>query len=247
MIGRRGGQQTARQELSEMSFWQWVLNAFQNFFNTSVKAVPGGWFGLIVLAVLAVAGVTVVVFWVRPARMRRVGVRTLLSGQARSAQDHRREAQRLAAAGEFGEAIVEGVRAIAVELEERDILAPRPGRTADELAREAGRALPLLAHDLRLVSILFDDVLYGGRRGTQEGYGLVSRVDEAVRSAKPTGDLTLAGAVAVPAGGTETGAPRWPARLSPAGRSAGNGSGDAGGFRWRSSRSSSSPGSCSRS
>jgi Domain of unknown function (DUF4129) len=193
MIGRRAGQRLARQELSEMSFWQRVLNAFQHFFNASANAVPGGWFGLIVLAVLAVLGVTVVVFWVRPSRTRRLGSGALLSGQPRSAQDHRREAQRLAAASDFSGAIVEGVRAIAVELDERDILPPRPGRTADELAHEAGRALPLLAHDLRLVSGLFDDVLYGDRPGTHEGYKLVSRVDEAVRSARQTEILTLAG------------------------------------------------------
>lgn len=207
MIGRREGQRLARQELSEVSFWQRLFNAFVNFFNTSTRAVPGGWFGLIVLAVLAVLGVAVVVFWVRPARTRRSGARALLSGKSRSAQDHRREAQRLAAAGDFGQAIVEGVRAIAVELDERDILPSRPGRTADELAREAGRALPLLADHLRLVSRLFDDVLYGGRRGTSEGYGLVSRVDEAVRSARQTGEQTLAGTVDA-TGGVGIGVPR---------------------------------------
>jgi hypothetical protein len=193
MIGRREGQQLAHQELSEMSFWQRVLNAIAHLFNTSAQAVPGGWFGLIVLAVLAVLGVTVVFFWVRPARTHRSGARGLFSGQAKSAQDHRREAQRLAAAGDFGQAIVEGVRAIAVELDERDILPPRAGRTADELAREAGRALPRLADDLRLVSSLFDDVLYGDRSGTSEGYEIVCRVDVAVQSARRTaGDLALA-------------------------------------------------------
>ncbi len=192
-----------------MSFWQRLLNAIAHLFNASANAVPGGWFGLIVLAVLAVLGVTAVVFWVRPARTGRSQARALLSGQARSAQDHRQEAQRLAAAGEFDQAIIEGVRAIAVELEERDILPPRLGRTADELAREAGQALPLLASDLRLVSRLFDDVLYGGRDGTRQGYGLVSRVDEAVRSARHAGEVTLAGAVdAGPAGGAQAVAPR---------------------------------------
>lgn len=208
MIGRRAGQRLARQELSEMSFWQRVLNAIQHFFNVSVNAVPGGWFGLIVLAVLAVLGVTAVVFWVRPSRMRRLGSGALLSGQPRSAQDHRREAQRLAAASDFSGAIIEGVRAIAVELDERDILPPRPGRTADELAQEAGRALPLLAHDLRLVSSLFDDVLYGDRPGTHEGYKLVSRVDEAVRSTRQTEILMLAGVPGGrPSGATLAGVP----------------------------------------
>ena len=185
-IGRREGQQLAHQELSEASFWERVYNWFLNLFTTTANAVPGGWFGLVVLTILAVLAVAVVIFWVRPARALRTPGRAVLSGRARSAQDHRHEAERLAVAGEFGPAIVERVRAIAVELDEREILPPQAGRTADELAREAGRRLPLLADDLRLTARLFDDVLYGDRRGTQDGYELVSRVDAAIRSTRPT-------------------------------------------------------------
>lgn len=187
-IGRREGQRLARQELSEISFVERVLNWLLNLFSATANAVPGGWFGLVVLAVLAVLAVTVVIFWVRPTSHRRVGARAVLSGAATSAQNHRREAQRLAAVGQFGQAIVEAVRAVAVELEEREILPPRPGRTADELAHEAGRRLPALAEDMRRVTRLFDDVLYGERRGTEEGYRMVGRLDEAVRSARQTAD-----------------------------------------------------------
>ena len=166
-----------------MSFLDRVINALSNWLNTAASAVPGGWFGLIVLSALAVLAITVVVFWVRPTRAHRASNRAVLSGQAKSAHDHRQEAQRLAATGEFGPAIVEGVRAIAVELEDREILPPRAGRTADELAYEAGRRMPALAEDLRLVARLFDDVRYGDRPGSRQGYELVSRVDQAVRSA----------------------------------------------------------------
>jgi len=206
-IGRREGQRLARQELSEVSFWDRIFNWFLNLFTTTTNAVPGGWFGLIALGTLAVLAISVVVFWVRPTTTRRAGSRAVLSGQVRSAQDHRREAQRLAAAGEFGRAIVEGVRAIAVELDEREILPPRAGRTADELAREAGLRLPALAGDLRLVTRLFDDVLYGERTGTHEGYLLVNRVDAAVRSARETtSDLALPAVLDV--GGARAGVPR---------------------------------------
>ncbi len=87
---------------------------------------------------------------------------------------------RLAEAGEYGEAIMEGVRAIAAELDERAILPPRVGRTAHELAAEAGGELPALAADLSAVTRLFDDVRYGDRPGTQAGYDLVGRVDASV-------------------------------------------------------------------
>jgi type II secretory pathway pseudopilin PulG len=183
LIGRRAGQRLARHELAELTFWQRVLEWISRL--SAGNAVPGGWFGLIALAVLAVLAVTVVLFWVRPGRARRSAAQAVLGGESMTAADYRRAAQRLAAAGDFAGAIVEGVRAIAAELGERDILPPRPGRTADELAAEAGLELPGLAGDLRDVTRLFDDIRYGDKGGSQAGYQLVRRVDENVRAARP--------------------------------------------------------------
>ena len=180
MIGRHGGQRLARQELAEIPWWQRVLN----WFGHAGNAVPRGWFGLIVLAVLVVVAVGVALAWVRPARSRRRQDRAVLTGTVRTAADYRASAERLAATGDFTEAIIERVRAIAAELEERAILRPRPGRTADELAFQAGRHLPGLAADLTTAARLFDDVRYGGRSGTQAGYALVTRVDTDVRDAR---------------------------------------------------------------
>src|SRR4029077_9495669 len=114
-----------------------------------------------------------------------------------SARDYRRAAERLAAAGDYAGAIVDGVRAIAAELDERAILPPRPGRTADELGVEAGRELPGLAADLRAVTRLFDDVRYGDKDGSLAGYDLVRRVDKCVRAARPAPGPAPAPAMAV--------------------------------------------------
>jgi hypothetical protein len=185
LLGRRAGQRIARRELAELSIWQrifqWLARLSQG------RYVPGGWFGLIALAVLAVVIITVVIFWVRPARTRRSATTAVLSGEMLTARDYRRMAERHAAAGEFAQAIVESVRAIAAELTERDILAPRPGRTADELAAEAGTQLPDLAGDLRALTQLFDDVRYGDKDGNLAGYELARRVDKDVRAARPSG------------------------------------------------------------
>ena len=64
----------------------------------------------------------------------------MLDGERLTARDHRQNAERQAAAGDYTAAIIESVRAIAVDLEERGILPARVGRTADELAAEASRA-----------------------------------------------------------------------------------------------------------
>lgn len=186
LIGRHAARQLARRELAETSFWQRILDWIARLLNDSGSVVPGGWFGLIALAALAVLAITVALAWARPGRPRRTAA-PVLGRVTRSAAEHRLEAERLAAAGAFAAAIIEGVRAIVADLDEREVLPSRPGRTADELAEEAGRELPALAGDLRAVTRLFDDVRYGDRDGTSAGYALVSRVGADVRAAKPSG------------------------------------------------------------
>src|SRR5262249_58838428 len=95
----------------------------------------------------------------------------------RTARDHREAAARLAQAGDYAAAICERVRAIAAELDERGILVPRIGRTADEFAAEAARALPPHAAGLLGAARLFDEVRYGQRPGTRPGYEQVAELD----------------------------------------------------------------------
>jgi hypothetical protein len=185
LIGRNSGQRLARQELAEMTFWQRIVNWLVRLPVNAGSVVPGGWFGLISLAVLAVVAVTVVLYWARPTRTRRERNESVLGRESMTARDYRRSAERWAAEGEYAGAIVDGVRAIAAELDERGILPPRPGRTAGELASEAGGELPDLAADLRAVTRLFEDIRYGDKDGNLEGYRLVSRVDKEVRAARP--------------------------------------------------------------
>ena len=62
------------------------------------------------------------------------------------------------------------------------MLNPAAGRTATELAGEAGRALPDLADELDSATTAFNDVTYGNLEGTQTNYGLVSDLDDRVRA-----------------------------------------------------------------
>jgi hypothetical protein len=185
LIGRRTGQRLARHELAEMSFWQRVLGWLARLFSNARSVVPGGWFGLVALAAIAVLVGTAIIFWVRPARTRRDRAGSVLAGESMTARDYRQAAERFAADGDYAGALVETVRALAADLDERGILPPRPGRTADELAAEAGRELPSLAADLLAVTRLFDDIRYGDREGNLAGYELVSQVDAQVRAARP--------------------------------------------------------------
>ena len=81
----------------------------------------------------------------------------------RSAAQHRADADRAAAAGDWRTAVLERFRAVARELEERAVVPEQPGRTAGETADAAGVRLPALAGDLRAAARLFGDVRYGDR------------------------------------------------------------------------------------
>src|SRR5258707_3506779 len=89
---------------------------------------------------------------------RRAPAESVLGGEPMTARNYRRAAERLAAAGDYGDAIVGTVRAIAADLDERGVLPPRPGPTADEPATEAGPGVPGLAGGLPTVARLVHSV-----------------------------------------------------------------------------------------
>ncbi len=75
-------------------------------------------------------------------------------------------ADQLAAAGRFKEAVRERLRAMVRDLIERQILASVPGWTVTELALAAGRTRPAVAAPLRAASGLFSEIWYGFRPAT---------------------------------------------------------------------------------
>lgn len=195
VVGRREGQRLARAELSKAIYHQqpslaqravhFVLEWLGRLFRAT-QGLPGGWWGFVVLIALAALLVAVVLARTGPvarARRRR-GERGAIS-PARTARDHREAAARLADAGGYAAAICERVRAIAAELDERGVLAPRIGRTADEFAAEAGRALPSHAAGLLGAARLFDEVRYGRRPGTRQGYDRVTDLDSRIAAGAP--------------------------------------------------------------
>jgi hypothetical protein len=99
-----------------------------------------------------------------------------------SAAEHRATAERYAAQGDWAAAIRHRLRAIARQLEQDGVLAPVPGRTANELARDAGTSLPGLAAELRSAAASFNDVTYGERPGTESAYREIADLDGRLRS-----------------------------------------------------------------
>ncbi|MEV6856355.1 DUF4129 domain-containing protein [Streptomyces microflavus] len=162
--------------------WDWVAGVF----DAAAGAAPGGPAGLVVL-VLVVIGLAVALWWRlgTPQPSSRTADALFENDGPRSAAQHRAAADAHAAALRWTEAVQERMRAIVRSLEERALLDPRPGRTADEAAAEAGRALPDHATRLRSAARDFDDVTYGGRTAGQPTYLALRALDTELDEAKP--------------------------------------------------------------
>ncbi|MCB5183332.1 DUF4129 domain-containing protein [Streptomyces antimicrobicus] len=162
-----------------------LMGWLDDLFDAAAGASPGGGFGLVVIALLA-ALLVGLLWW----RLGRPAAGATASGDlfgegVRSAADHRSAADAHAAAGRWGEAVQERMRALVRALEERTLLDPRPGRTADEAAAEAALSLPEHTGALRTAARTFDDVTYGGRPADAAMYARMRDIDLTLDRAKP--------------------------------------------------------------
>ncbi|MGW0614344.1 DUF4129 domain-containing protein [Streptomyces sp. NPDC002788] len=195
-IPRDPAREAARRELSKRmyhendpSLFQRALDAFWDWlgklFNAASAATPGGALGVVVI-ILAVVAVLAALWWRLGAPRRQpTSSAALFDDRPRSAADHRAGAEAHAAQGHWNQAVQERMRALVRALEERALLDVRPGRTADEAAAEAGRALPAHTDRLRAAARDFDDVTYGGRSATEQAYHRIAELDRDLERAKP--------------------------------------------------------------
>ncbi|GAB3208765.1 DUF4129 domain-containing protein [Marinactinospora thermotolerans] len=195
-VSREEGARAAREELSKDIYqrsepslieiiYTRVMDWIEELTRRIGDSVPGGWWALgALLAVLAVLLVALLVH-TRPARRARRRGAQVDQDTPLSASGHRALAERHAEAGAYAEAIVERLRAISRELEDRAIVLPRAGRTATELATEASPALPDERGALRAAADVFNDVRYGERVATADSYAVLRDLDERIQTARP--------------------------------------------------------------
>ncbi|MGH3366776.1 MAG: DUF4129 domain-containing protein [Nocardioidaceae bacterium] len=194
-VGRAKARRAAAEELGEPRYeheslteraWRWL----QEFLGSLVDQVAREGLGGVASVTLLVAVLVVLaalLLWStrRMSGGMRPGTAELFDEARLGAAEHRARAQRLAREARWSEAIQERLRAIAGSLEDREILAALPGRTANELAVAAGRALPAQAAGLTYAARLFDAVTYGEDPGSAEGYAAVAGLDDDLDRAKP--------------------------------------------------------------
>jgi hypothetical protein len=102
-----------------------------------------------------------------------------------SASEYRRRAAAAASAGEWGAAVVDCFRALVRTAEDRNVLDERPGRTADEVARELGVPFSTEAARLAWAARTFDGIRYGNEAAGSGAYEAMLELDGALQSLKP--------------------------------------------------------------
>jgi hypothetical protein len=194
-LGREAARDAAREELSRQVYQQarpglaqralqWLYEHVLELLDNVGSASPGGFAGVIAIVLLIVAAIVAVRLRVGPFGKARRTEDALFVGGPRSAAEYRRAADAHAAAGESADAVRERLRAVIRSLEERALLDPRPGRTADEAALEAGAALPECAASLRAAARVFYEIWYGGRAASAASDQVLRDLDEQVRTSR---------------------------------------------------------------
>jgi hypothetical protein len=193
-IDRDTAQQIAQIELDKPIYTKasatqqmldWVNELLYRLLQKTAS-LPGGWLTTaVLLTLLAIAVVVAIHIARRTMRTRRRGDHQLFEATLLTAAQHRETAERFAAEGNWTAAIRHRLRAIARQLEETGVLNPAPGRTANELARDAGAVLPHLIDELSLAATAFNDVTYGEVPGTQGAYQMIVELDDHLRMRPP--------------------------------------------------------------
>jgi hypothetical protein len=189
-IDREAAHEAARRELDKPIYpkagptqriHEWIHELLYRLLEKG-SSIPGGWFTVSVLVSLLIVAVVVAIRIARRTiRTHRGGDFQLFDSGELSAAQHRATAEDFAAQGDWTAAIRHRLRAVARALEEARILNPAPGRTANELARDAGERMPHLASEFSQAASAFNDVTYGERPGTSAAYQMIVDLDDHLR------------------------------------------------------------------
>lgn len=102
-----------------------------------------------------------------------------------TSEQHRSAARAAAGKAAFGAAVAEQFRAIVRSAEERAVIDPQPGRTAEEVASRLCRAFPALAPQLRDAGSTFNGVRYGNSPADQALFDGLVQLDSQLLDTRP--------------------------------------------------------------
>ena len=196
-----------RQELLRREYRPNLVQRMQEWFQELLGKAQGGAGSLGGLGDAVLLGLTVVVALLLVlvlSRLRRnAGAdRTpepVFGDVRRTAAEHRRLARAAYDTGAWDDAVVEGMRALAAGLVERQLVDDVPAATAHEVTSLAAPRFPSYADRLESAATAFDETRYGDHRANRERASAMLELESALTGASPSNGSDARGPVsAVP-------------------------------------------------
>ncbi|HEU4666702.1 MAG TPA: DUF4129 domain-containing protein [Arthrobacter sp.] len=166
------------------TLWQGFVDWLQSLDDSTAagSTVPSPVIGIVIAVVIAAA---VIIAKPRLNPRARQAKEVFEPGSVLTPADYRQRAEASAAAGKWGDAVVDLFRALVRSAEDRSILDPQPGRTADEVARELAAPFGAEAERLGRAAATFDAIRYGNRAADAADYQAAASLDKALEAMKP--------------------------------------------------------------
>jgi hypothetical protein len=101
-----------------------------------------------------------------------------------SVEEHRTLADRFAAEGRYAESVRERLRAVVRDLERRELVHPRPGRTVTEIIADVAGALPSAVVPMTNGARIFSDIWYGGEPASLDDDERLREIERQVLDAR---------------------------------------------------------------
>lgn len=166
------------------SLWRSFLDWLLSLDGPAGEAgpVPGPVIGIVIASVIAAA-----VILARPRLNPKARQPKEVFGpdSELTASAYRLRAEASAAEGRWGDAVVDRFRALVRSAEDRTVLDPQPGRTADEVVLALSVPFPAEAARLDRAAETFDAVRYGNWRAGSSDYQAVAGLDQNLEAMKP--------------------------------------------------------------
>jgi hypothetical protein len=180
------------------TLWRQFLDWLQSV--TDGQSLAGGppVAPLIGLGIALLVAVAIILARPRLNARRRASKEIFDAEAATTAADYRARASAAAARGDWAAAVVEQFRAVVSSAEDRAVLDPQPGRTADEAAGQLTRAFPAAGDKLGAAARMFDAVRYGHGSAQASDHAAMVELDSTLERLTPSYAETAPRGLAVP-------------------------------------------------
>ncbi len=195
-----------QEELARPEYQEPFLERVARWFNELVDAArdatatSGGLSQLAALVLLAllVVGVAVALSRLRANPTPAKSASAVFSDAPETAVEHRRRANAALGQQQWGEAVIESVRALASGLVERNLMPEQSGVTVHEIGWRAAELFPGHRPRLETMTTVFDETRYGERVADEARAREIVALEAELGSRSPEGSGARGPAIVVP-------------------------------------------------